>query len=165
MRKLTMALLALALPAAAAAQSQNANATVTIPEVLAITVDQTNIAFPNVTVTDFANQYVDAGVTSTIDTRGNVVHDITIQANAASFNYAGTATPAPVKPASDLLWSNDGGSSFNAIDDVTAADVATALSQGVNAGAASVTYRIALDLATDAPGDYSLGFVYTVVAN
>jgi len=168
MKKLTMTILGAFLLVNAAqvsAQSQAANASVTIPEVLAITVDQTNIAFPAVTAADFTAGYVDAGVTSTIDTRGNVVHDVTIQADAAAFTYVGSASPAPSKPAADLSWSNDGGTSFTAIDNAAATDVATALARGVNAGAAAITYRIGLDLASDPPGDYSLAFTYTVVAN
>lgn len=168
MRKLTTAVLSLVLVAGASslsAQNANANASVTVPTVLAITVDNLNIAFGSASGADFTAGYINAATTSTVDTRGNVVHDVTIQADAANFTYTGSETPAPTKAASDLEWTNDGGTSYTAIDNVSAADVATALARGVHAGAVTVGYRIALDLAADAPGDYALNFTYTVVAN
>lgn len=168
MKKLTMVVLAMlavgAADVAAQASSEQATASVTVPQVLSIAVTNKSIAFPNATSTDFDNGYVNTTTSSSIDTKGNVVHDVTVQADAATFTYTGTQTD-PSKPASDLEWSNDGGSSWTALDDVSAVDVATGLARGENVGAASISYRIALALATDVPGDYSLGFTYTIVAN
>lgn len=165
MKKLMIAALAMLAFGAmdVSAQSETGNATVTVPEVLAITVDQTTIAFPNATAGDFTTGYVDAGTQSVIDTRGNVVHDLTINANNGTFGFTPSGGAAdPNKPASDLQWST--GSGYTGLT-TSQADVATALTRGVNTGAATVSYRILLDLTADVPGDYSLGFTYTVVAN
>lgn len=168
MKKVTMAALAvLALGATeVAGQSQNANVSVNIPTVLAITVDVQNIAFPSATAADFAAGYVNTTTTSSIDTRGNVAHDVTIHTTATEFTYTDTygTGETPAKPIDHLLWTNDAGTNWVSITG-SQADVATGLARGAHAGAAEVGYRIELDAATDVPGDYSLGFVYTVVAN
>lgn len=166
MKKLMIAALAMVAFGAAnvSAQTASASASVTVPTVLSITVTNQNIAFPSATATDFTNGYVGTATSSSIDTKGNVVHDVTIQADAATFTYTGAETD-PNKGASDLLWSSNGGTSWTALDNAAAVDVATALARGVNSGAATVDYRIALSLTNDVPGDYSLGFTYTVVAN
>ncbi len=151
----------LASVADASAQTQNANASVTVPTVLSLSVTNLTINFANPTATDFDNGYLDAPVSSVVSTKGNVVHDVTIEADAASFTYTGTGSPT--KPAGDLTWSNGG--AWTALQFGTPVDVATALSRGVNATAATVDYRLNLSLANDVPGDYSLGFTYTIVAN
>ncbi len=170
MKKLMIAALAMlafgAMDVSAQVTTANANASVTVPTVLSLTVTNLSIAFPNATSADFDNGYVDAATTSSIDTRGNVVHDVTIQADAALFEFTpSSGSEDPDKPASDLLWTNDGGTSYTALDDVSATDVATSLARGTNTGAATIGYRIALALVDDVPGDYSLDFTYTVVAN
>lgn len=168
MKKLMIAALAMmafgAMDVSAQGASANGNASVSVPEVLSLTVTNTAIAFGNATAADIDNGFMNTSTTSTIDTRGNVLHDVTIQADAQYFTYAGTQTD-PNKPASDLSWTNDGGTSWTPLDDVSAVDVATGLARGVNAGAATIGYQLALSLAGDVPGDYSLGFTYTVVAN
>ena len=168
MKKLmTAALAVLALSATdLAAQSQNANVSVNIPTVLAITVDVQNIAFPSATAADFAAGYANTATTSTIDTRGNVAHDVTIHTTATEFNYTDTygTGETPSKPIGHLEWTANAGGNWTSITG-TQADVATALARGAHPGAAEIGYRIVLDASTDVPGDYDLGFTYTVVAN
>lgn len=165
MKKLTMTVLAmLAFGAtnvtAQATAAQTATATVTIPSVLAINVTNTAIAF-NPTATNFAAGFVPGENASGIQTRGNVSHDLTIQANDGSFTYSGSTSPAPTKAASDLLWSTDG-TNFNSIS--TTQQALGTFNRGVNS-AATVYYRVALDYLDDAPGQYTLGFTYTITAN
>lgn len=165
MKKLTIAVLAmLAFGAtdltAQATAGQSATATVTIPSVLAINVTNTSIAF-NPTAANFAAGFVAGENASGIQTRGNVSHDLTIQADAASFTYSGSESPAPTKAASDLLWSLDG-SNFTPIS--TSEQNLGSFGRGVNS-AATVYYRVALDYLADAPGAYTLGFTYTITAN
>ncbi|MGK7312783.1 MAG: hypothetical protein ACN0LA_11150 [Candidatus Longimicrobiales bacterium M2_2A_002] len=146
--------------AAQATASQSATATVTIPSVLAINVTNTSIAF-NPNAANFAAGFVAGESASGIQTRGNVSHDLTIEADDGTFTYSGTETPAPTKAASDLLWSTDG-TNFNPIS--TTQQALGTFSRGVNS-AATVYYRVALDYLEDAPGEYTLGFTYTITAN
>lgn len=140
----------------------SANASITIPTLLSIDVDALAVTFDQPDFADYDAGFVQSVVTSVIDTRGNVVHDVTIEADAATMSYSAGPGPDPLKPASDLQW--DAGSGWSGLT-TTAVDVVAGLARGVNAGAASVTYRILLDEAADIPGTYSLDFTYTVVAN
>ncbi|MFW5946971.1 MAG: hypothetical protein ACOCUW_00650 [Gemmatimonadota bacterium] len=141
-----------------AVESRTATATITIPTLLHIDVTNTAVAFPQPSFDDFDVGHVDASSpASVIDTRGNVVHDVTIAADAATF------TGPWEKPADDLGWSLDGSSFTNLT--TTEADVATGVAQGSNSNVATVSYRMALDQANDVPGDYSLDFTFTVVPN
>ena len=165
MRKLATMLVAVAMAGAtgASAQTAAASASITIPELLSINVSNTTVGFDQPAFTDYdAGEILANTAASSIDTRGNVVHDVTIAANAAAFTYAGTGTD-PVKPAADLQWSKDG-STWNALG-TTAVDVLTALGRGSNTAAGTVSYKMLLDEASDIPGTYSLNFTYTVVAN
>lgn len=157
---------ALVLFGAAGASAQvNATASITIPTLLQITVDQTAVTFPQPTLADYTTGNVASAVTSTVSTRGNVSHDVMITADAGVMTFAASTGAAdPNKPAADLQWSGDTGTTWNSLS-TTAGLVADALARGTNAAAAAVTYRMLLDEATDEPGTYSLGFTYTVVAN
>lgn len=164
MRKLAISMVAVA--AVLSAQSVSAQtevvaeASITIPTLLQIGVTNTTVAFPTPDFTDY-----DAGVVgmssaaSVVSTRGNVVHDVLIQAASANMTLDGLAS---LKPASHLQWSLGG--VFTGLS-TTAATLASALAKGNNATAATVSYQMVLDEANDAPGVYSLGFTYTVVAN
>lgn len=166
MRKAFLALAILAALSAQGVSAQNpavssrtGTAQITIPTLLHIDVSNLAVSFGSPTFDDF-----DAGLiaatsgASVIDTRGNVVHDVTIVADAAAF------TGPYTKPASDLQWSIDGGTSWTSLS-TTATDVATAVARGTNASVATVDYQLLLDAALDVPGTYSLDFTYTVVAN
>ena len=170
MRKLALLTMAGALfgaSGAAAQSSVNASASITIPTVLEINVTNTTVGFPTPVLADFTTGSILSNTgSSSVSTRSNVVHDVEVvtAGGVTTMTYAGTQTPAPTKAASDLEWSTDGGSTWTGLSD-TPADVLTALARGAHSNAASVDYRMLLDLATDAPGTYSLAFVYSVVAN
>lgn len=165
MKKVAMLLVAVALVSATgvSAQTAAASASITIPELLSINVTNTTVGFDQPAFTDYDAGEIAANTAgSVISTRGNVVHDVTVAANAAAFTYAGAGVD-PVKPAGDLQWSKDG-VTWNALSAV-AADVLTALGRGANNSAGTVTYKMLLDETVDIPGTYSLNFTYTVVAN
>ena len=146
-----------------AAQSQTATATVTVPTILAISVTNTAIGF-NPTAADFDQTWTAGDNSSAIETRGNVTHDLTVQADNASFAYTGTATTPPTKPAGDLTWSLTETGTFTSMSSTTSQTVAAGLGLGLNA-AADVWYRVNVDYTTDVPGTYTLDFTYTVTAN
>ncbi len=148
-------------PRARAQTTVNATATITIPQVLFISVDETNITFPQPGSTEFDAGLIGANEASTVTHKGNIVHDVELKADAANF----TALDDPVnniKAAADFQWSNDGGTNFTSIS-TTAADVVTAAPKGI--GNQTVNYRILLDYLTDAEDTYTLGFTFTIVAN
>lgn len=146
---------------AQASSTANGTATIDIPQVLAIDVGNTSVSFSNPDIQDFENGSMDAtSGSSTIDTRGNIVHAVTISADAEFFSGGDGS-----KPASDLRWSADGFGSQNVGLTTSGDRVVEGLARGANDGAATLDYRILLDYATDAPDVYSLGFTYTVVAN
>lgn len=154
-----------AVATAEAQTSTTATATVNVPTVLFMDVTGTSINFSGVDATDFENGFAASGDVTTIDTKGNVAHDVTVQAETDNFS-GGSGT----KPATDLLWSTSGSISAPADGNSvpqssgSAVDVATALSQG-DPAAISVEYGVLLDYASDEPATYSLDFTYTVVAN
>lgn len=161
---------ALVLAGAATAQAQNtsasATAEITIPTVLFIDVTSDGlVSFDQPDATDFNNGFIPTSDQTTIDTKGNVVHDLTVVANSSEFTDSGGN--ATSKPASDLLWSASGdvtdASQGNPMP-TSATDVATGLAKG-DPSAIAVDYGLLLDYATDAPATYSLSFTYTVVAN
>lgn len=148
------------MPEPATAQSQaNATASIDIPQVLYVEVTNTSVTFPQPTASDFNTGHVSADVSSDITHRGNVAHDVTISADASNFT-GGSGS----KPASDLEWSADGGSSWNSLS-TTAANVVTGASAGQHNSAETVDYRMLLDYSTDAPDSYTLDLTYSVVAN
>lgn len=143
-------------------ESVAANASITIPTLLHIDVSGTAVTFGTASLTDWNNEWIAAtGTGSEITTRANVLHDVTIEADAATMS----TTDGGTKAASDLQWSTDA-AAFTDLSE-TAADVLTGLARGNNGGAArgTVTYRMRLDEATDEPGTYTLAFTYTVMAN
>ncbi|MDT8436703.1 MAG: hypothetical protein RRA92_08100 [Gemmatimonadota bacterium] len=151
----------LAVPGAAVAQTTApATATLNIGQVLFIDLTNDAITFPNPGAAEFQAGLVDANEQSTVSFGGNITHDVTIQADAASFTPGGGATFA--KPASDLLYDVNGSGTFTAIS-TTEADIVTAAPPGTDAR--TVDYRVALDETADEPGTYTLGFTYTIVPN
>jgi hypothetical protein len=143
----------------AAAQTVQANATLEIAQVLYIGGTGLDVTFPVPTATDFEAGSVAGDATTVIETRGNVIHDVNIRADAALMTGGSNE-----KAASDLQWSATGAvGSFTGLETI-AANVVTGLSRGVHANAAEIWYRMALDLEADVPGTYTLAFTYTVVA-
>ncbi|NIP81165.1 MAG: hypothetical protein GWM90_18885 [Gemmatimonadetes bacterium] len=164
MRRIVLAAALMALSAAGldaqnpAVSSRTGTATIVIPTLLHIDVTNLTVSFPSPTFDDFtAGSIAASSGGSVIDTRGNVIHDVTIE--AATANMSGPAA----KPASDLQWSTDG-SAWTGLS-LTAADVATAVARGSNANVATVLYQMLLNETNDVPGTYSLDFIYTVVPN
>lgn len=166
MRTMMMGVALLAVFGATGLAAQNttagANASITIPELLHIDVSNTTVTFGTATLTNWDDGHIPASSAgSDVTTRANVVHDVTIEADAATMTTADGGT----KTAGDLQWSTDG-TTFVSLSE-TAADVLTALAAGANGGVArgTVTYRMLLSEETDEPGTYTLAFTYTVVAN
>jgi hypothetical protein len=140
-------------------QTVQANATLEIAQVLYIGGTGLDVTFPVPTAAHFAAGSVDSDATTVIETRGNVIHEVNVRADAASLTGDGVT-----KPASDLQWSASGAEgSFLGLM-MSPADVVTGLARGVHENAAEIWYRMALDYETDAPGIYTLTFTYTVVA-
>jgi hypothetical protein len=127
---------------------------------LFLDVDNDNLVFADPTVAD-----LDAGFTQTVSHnvqhRGNVNDVITVAPDAATWNtpliYVGT------KPADDLEWSNDSGSSWNVVS------AAVNVGSGVRGGFGlnpdiPVSWRTAIDYDEPA-GGYNLTVTYTSTAN
>lgn len=164
MKRIALSLVAaLVLVGASEARAQTsvpATASITIPTLLSIDVSNTTVTFDAPDLTDYAAGSIGmSSAASVIDTRGNVAHRVTVEADAA------TMTGPTAKPASDLEWGTGGaGGAFTGLS-TTAADVVVGLARGTNMSAAEVWYRMVLDEAADEPGTYSLAFTYTVVSN
>lgn len=153
----------------ASAQTATVTASVTIPEVLSISVDANTVTFDQPAAEDYdavsGAVTIGGNQTTTIATRGNVIHYIEVQPSTATFGFVASGGDVdPNKPAGDLAWSTDG-ITWTGMNATTPGDVASNLGRGVNAAAATVQYQLQSTLAGDPPGDYSLTFVYTVFAN
>lgn len=165
MRKTTLALVAVlalfgAREATAQTDTEAATASITIPTLISIDITNATVGFDQPDYTDYDTGWIgmNSGA-SVISTRSNIIHKVTVQADAA------TMTGPSAKPASDLEWGTGGAAgSFTGLT-TTAADVVTSIAQGNNPTAASVWYRMVLDEANDQPGTYSLAFTYTALAN
>lgn len=159
-------LLAFALLVAFGAAEANAQATVgtTIrfshAERLYINVDNNDLTLPTPTIAD-----LDAGfsqsVSHNVEHRGNVDHTITVANDQANWNAPLTYVGS--KPANELEWSNDGGTSWNAV--TAAVDVGSGVQGGFGLNPdIPVSWRAVV--AYDEPdGDYSLPVTYTSTAN
>ncbi|MEE9208170.1 MAG: hypothetical protein V3U67_07340 [Gemmatimonadota bacterium] len=91
----------------------------------------------------------------TLTHRGNILHDVTVEADQAVFNKDGVAG---VKPASDLLYDMDGAG-------LVAMPVAPVLLQNaapVGLHTKNFDFRVLLSLVNDSPGLYELPFTFTV---
>jgi hypothetical protein len=158
---LAAAVLCALAPATGFAQTtRTATATITIPTVLFLDVTGTAINFANPTDAEFTAGVITTGTTSALTHRGNVVHNVTVHASTAAMLVSGTPS---AKSASDLEWSLNGGTWAGL--STTAATVVSAAAAGAHSGASTVSYRMNLNLANDVPATYTLGFVYSVVAN
>lgn len=162
----TLFLAAIALAAGAADLAAQTTATVnttlsyTMQERLFIDVDDDNLMLPDPSTSD-----LDAGFTQSVahdvEHRGNVDHTITVAPAAATWNaplsYTGT------KPAGDLEWSSDGGTSWNPVD--AAATVGTGVRGGFGLNPdIPVSWRAAVGYDEPA-GGYNLTVTYTSTAN
>lgn len=168
MRRSIFAFALLAAFGAAEAQAQT-TATVgttlsfTMQERLFIDVTDDNLVFTAPTTAD-----LDAGYTQTVshsvEHRGNMEHTITVAPDAPTWQVPLVGYPG-TKPASDLEWSNDSGSSWNAVDN--GATVGTGVRGGFGAAGnedIAVDWRAAISYAEPA-GPYQLTVTYTSTAN
>lgn len=164
MRKGFMAVAAVLMMASAvSAQSVHGSASIHVPSLLTFNVTNTTVTFNDPTFADFDAGLIGASsLGSVISTRGNVPHVVQIAADAATMTYTGSETLPSPKSASDLQWATDG-STWSGLS-TTDTDVAT-YTRGAHADATTVTYQMLLDIANDYPGDYSLAFTYTILAN
>ncbi|MFQ5529009.1 MAG: hypothetical protein ACE5FP_01540 [Gemmatimonadota bacterium] len=108
-----MAVLALvAVPQAGAQTTVNTTLSFTMQQRLFLDVDDASLIFADPTTSD-----LDAGFTQTVshnvEHRGNVDHIITVAPSAATWNVPLTYVGS--KPADDLEWSNDGGTTWNVV--------------------------------------------------
>jgi hypothetical protein len=144
---------------AAAQVTVQGNATIEIAQVLYIGATGLDVTFPVPTLDDYDVGTVDGNGTTVIETRGNVEHGVTIEADQAMMSGGDGA-----KPASHLQWRVGATGSFVDLE-TTAAAVVTGLLRGKHTSAAEIWYRMALDYETDLPDTYTLAFTYTVVPN
>lgn len=138
----------------------NTTLSFTMQERLFLDVDDNNLVFPDPTTTD-----LDAGYTQTVshnvEHRGNVDHTITVAPASAIWNAP--LTYVGVKPADDLEWSNDGGTSWNVVSAAT--NVGTGVRGGVGLNPdIPVDWRAAVSYA-EVAGGYNLTVTYTSTAN
>lgn len=142
----------------------NAQATVTttlsftMQQRLFLDVDNDNLVFADPTIAD-----LDAGYTQTVshnvEHKGNVAHTITVAPDQASWNSPITT----VKPATDLEWSNNGGTSWNVVS--AGVDVGTGVPGGFGLNPdIGVNWRSAIRY-SEPDGAYSLTVTYTSTAN
>lgn len=159
-------ILALSLALTFVASEADAQATVnttlsfTMQQRLYLDVDDDNLVFPDPTVSD-----LDAGYSQTVshnvEHRGNVDHVITVAPAAASWNAPVTYVGS--KPADDLEWSNDAGTTWIVVSG------ATNVGTGVQGDASlnpdiPVSWRAAIDYDEPA-GGYDLTVTYTSTTN
>jgi hypothetical protein len=154
------ALALVAVPQAEAQTSVNTTLSFTMQQRLFLDVDDAALVFPDPTTAD-----LDAGLTQTVshnvEHRGNVNHVITVAPSAATWN-APVAYPG-TKPADDLQWSNDAGSSWNVVS--AAVNVGTGVRGGTGLNPdIPVNWRAAVDYGEPA-GAYSIVVTYTSTAN
>jgi hypothetical protein len=122
---LIAALMSFGASEAAAQVTVQGNATIEIAQVLFIGGTDLGVTFPVPTLDDYEVGTVDAYGTTVIETRGNVAHGVTIEANGPMMSGGNGA-----KPASHLRWSASGTEgSFLGLA-TTAADVVTGLLRG-----------------------------------
>jgi len=154
------ALALVAVPQAEAQTNVNTTLSFTMQQRLFLDVDDANLVFPDPTTTD-----IDAGFTQTVshnvEHRGNVDHLITVAPSNPNWNVPLTYVGS--KPADDLEWSTDGGSSWNVVS------AAVNVGSGVRGGFGlnpdiPVTWRAAVDYSEPA-GGYSIVVTYTSTAN
>jgi hypothetical protein len=145
--------------ARAQGETVQANASITIPTLLTISGSGTTVEFPQPSFADFAAGSIAATGTTVINTRGNVLHRVTVQANTEFM----TAGPYD-KRSADLEWSLDGIAGFEGLTP-SPVNVVTHLSPRALSQAAEVWYRMLLDETVDLPGTYNLAFTYTVLPN
>ncbi len=152
--------LALAAPGMAMAQSTAAGTvTLNVNQILSIEYTNSSTVTFAPTQADFDAGLID-GATAELQTKGNTPHEIRVVADASTFTYSGSVTPAPVKPSTDFQWKVGAGSYLGMTTNPNS--VAT-YNRGVHN--TTVDYQLILDYVADPQGQYDLAYTYEVVAN
>lgn len=145
------------------------SADVTISTILSVAIDKATVSF-SPSAGDYDTGWVDADAAdndATLTFNGNVARSVYISTTSQYFDALNAANDN-LKPSSHLQWDKDNTGSFASVvftnDPVTDAD-AVVLNAPIGTGTAEIDYRLLLDLSTDAPDDYTLDFVYTLVAD
>ena len=120
-------------------------------------VARVRVRVANASAADFNTGYtqVDGGL---LTYKGNVAHTVSVAADAATMTA--TTGGRTDKPAGDVSWSV--GDEYASLS-TTGAPVAGAVAAGESS--APLSYRMALDWATDKPATYSIGVTYTIAAD
>ena len=160
-RTLVIALaLAFAFPGLARAQtSALGSVQLTVSDLLsvAITANASQSLSPG--QTEFDAGFIDAA-DITVETKGNVAHDLVIKGNAPSWTYVGGAAPAPVKPVGHLGFRLDGSAGAHLPLSETDQPLVSGLAAGTNT--TDVDLRATLNYAADKAGTYTLAYTVTV---
>ena len=152
--------LTLAVPGIALAQSTALGSVqLTVTDLLSVSITANAAQTLSPGQADFDAGFIDA-LDVTVQTKGNLAHDLDIKANAANWTYAGTAAPAPVKPAGHLGFRLDGSAGAHTPLTETDQALATGLAAGTND--TNVDLRAELDYAADPAGTYTLAYTVTV---
>lgn len=156
----TALVLALLAPGAAWAQTSDIGSVqLNVIDLLSVQITNNQTQTLNPSDADFGAGFIDAG-DITVETQGNLAHDLTIRANAANWTYSGTAAPSPVKPAGDLEYRLDG--SGVAHTPLTTSDQALVSGLAAGAHATDVDLRATIGYDTDPSGTYTLAYTVTV---
>lgn len=134
---------------------------VSIPVVLHLSANGLAVNFDSPTEADFNNGTLGASSGTTITHGANVPHDVQIEA-ASEYMLDATGNPT-TKPASDLQWSSGGAYSSLALG--TPGVVVSDAAAGFHQNGAEIDYQMLLDWSTDQPGEYTLGYTLTIVAD
>jgi len=139
----------------------------TMPSIMKLTLGGTavTLATPaNIDAFNAAGQDTTTTTGPTVDVRSNRSYKVQISsvANWTHSNVPAGAAAYNTKPAADLRWSVDAGSTSTAMS-TTAATIASG--NATNAATQqTVTYLTAYDITKDQPGAYSLAVTFTLVA-
>ena len=179
MRKFVPFVAVVALVAAAPAQAQQScevNATtastctipttlsMTMPSIMELTLSATSLSLPTPqSIGDFnANGLVSLPVTGpNVDVRSNRAYRVQIS-SAANFTHQANGGGSFTKPAGELSWSVDGGTTTTAMS-TTPTDILSGSATNA-ATQETVTYLTAYDITRDKPGSYSLAVTFTLIA-
>jgi hypothetical protein len=160
--KLLPLALLLCAPAAASAQAQQpATVTVTVPSVLDLDVTGATITFPVPTEADLKAGVIGPTSTTALSHRANVRHSLTVHASSPTMSFSGAAATA--KPVGDLEWSLDG-TTWRPMT-TSPAQVISSAAPGRHDAARTISYRLRLNHATDAPGTYAATLVFAIAGN
>ena len=137
----------------------------TVPSIMEMTLGGTSVTLnapANIAAFNAAGQDTTSTVGPTFDVRSNRAYRVQIS-SAANFTHTAVANGGTYsKPAGELFWSVDGGSTATAMT-TTATDIGSGSATNASTQK-TVTYLTAYDITKDKPGSYSLAVTFTLVA-